>query len=363
MRSVRSRLAGFVVLASALIGPRVAAASDRAPFQRPPVPVSFFSHQAGWIEFLYPPSARERVNPLIAQADEVRTDLGKVFGPPLLDGVEVRVARGPDEMASFAPSVPAGSQPSKAVRSSAITYPALKLVVLSLGDPGSVQQGELGDAFRRELGRVALHQAMRGPSVPAWFAEGFAIEFAGERTWVRRWLLFKAAVRRAIAPLDVLDDLSARGGPEAALAVAEAGDFVGFLLDDEKRGRFTQCALLVRKGEPFAGALAAAYGKTSADLEKAWRTDLDRRCLTEGTAAVAAVPAASVIALAAGRWLKRRKTRRDAKKGAAHGSGAVPEQKPVRIVFSRREEGAEPPPIVDAEVPRVEHDGEWHTLH
>jgi hypothetical protein len=35
----------------------------------------------------------------------------------------------------------------------------------------------------------------------------------------------------------------------------------------------------------------------------------------------------------------------------------------VHIVFSRREERVEPAIVPEAEIPKVEHEGEWHTLH
>jgi hypothetical protein len=363
MRSLCSWLAGVVVLAGVMIGPRSALADGFGLVKKPVIPVSFFSHQAGWIEFWYPPSARERVNPLIAQADDVRAELGKVLGSPPLDGVEVRIARGSDEMATFAPPFPPGSPHPMAARSVAITYPALKLVVLSLGDLGAVQQGELGEAFRGELGRVALYQATRGRTIPSWLYEGFSADFAGERAWSRWWLVFTASVLQGIAPLDALDDLMARGGSDGALAIAEGADFVGFLLRPEMRPRFAACADQIGKGEMFASAVAGAYGKTLPELEKVWRTDLRERCVVRGAAFLAAVPTAVLVGIVALRSIKRRKVRREADKKTAESAAAASERQRVHIVFSRREESAEPPIVVEPEVPRVEHEGEWHTLH
>jgi hypothetical protein len=365
MRSLRSWLAGVVILACALIGPRSAAADGFGAVQKPVIPVSFFSHQGGWIVFLYPPSARERVGPLIAQADDVRAALGSVLGTPPLAGVEVRIARGPDEMATFAPQIGESSPAPMVAVPQAITYPALKLVVLSLGETVAVEPGELAGSFRRELGRVALHDAMRGRAVPSWFSEGFSTEFAGERNWSRWWLLFKAAVGQRIAPLSALDNLMARGGAGSALAIAEGADLVGFLLRPETRPRFAQFAELVRNGEPFAAALDRAFGYVQADLEKAWRKDLGERCLVRGAAVAAAVPVAVLMGIAIARSIRRRKARQKAgstSRMAEGGLAALP-QKRVHIVFSRREENAEPPTIPEAEIPRVEHEGEWHTLH
>lgn len=363
MRPLRSWLAGVVVIACAMVSARSAAADGFDAAHKPGIPVSFFSHQGGWIEFLYPPSARERVGPLIAQADDVRAALGAVLGSPPLDGVEVRIARGPDEMATFAPQVVSGAPAAMTVTPEAITYPALKLVVLSLGDLGAVPPTELAGNFRRELGRVALHDATRGRAVPSWFSEGFSNEFAAERIGPRSWLLFKASVRRTIAPLDALDALIARGGSDAAPAIAESADFVGFLLRPDTRARFAPCAARLGNGEPLATALALSYGKPLPDLERAWRTDLGERCAVRGVVAAASVPAAVLIGIVAVRSIKRRRARHQATSMRAESGTPVSDQKRVHIVVTRREEHAEPPVIVEAEVPRVEHEGEWHTLH
>jgi hypothetical protein len=44
---------------------------------------SAFAHDAGWIEFQYPPSARDRVAPLIAQSDDLRAELAEDLGQTL----------------------------------------------------------------------------------------------------------------------------------------------------------------------------------------------------------------------------------------------------------------------------------------
>jgi hypothetical protein len=363
MRPLRSWFVSVVVIACAMVSARSAAADGFDAAHKPGMPVSFFSHQGGWIEFLYPPSARERVGPLIAQADNVRAALGPMLGAPPLDGVEVRIARGPGEMATLAPQIVSRSPAAMTMTPEAITYPALKLVVLSLGDLGAAQPGELAENFRRELGRVALHDAARGRTVPSWFSEGFSNEFAGDAGWSRWWLLFKASVWRAIAPLEALDDLMARGGSDSALAIAQSADFVGFLLRPAMRPRFAASVARLGNGEPLATALALSYGQTAPDLEKTWRTDLGERCAVKGGAVAASVPVAIVIGIVAVRSIKRRKTRHQATSMRAESGTPAWDQKRVHIVVTRREERAEPPMVPKAEVPRVEHEGGWHTLH
>src|SRR5262245_33868301 len=116
--------------------------------RKPPIPVSFLSHEGGWIEIQYPPSARDRVGTIVAQADELRAELTEALGQTPLEGVEVRVARGTEEMSTLAP---AGSPPEP--QQTSVFYPHLRLIVLSLGTGDAA---ELASAFRLELARLAL---------------------------------------------------------------------------------------------------------------------------------------------------------------------------------------------------------------
>src|SRR4051812_21124043 len=106
--------------------------------RKPPIPVSFLAHDGGWIQFLYPPSARDRTAPLIDRADDLRAELAEELGQTLLDGVEIRVARSAEEMATLAPQ---DSPPPP--RAAAIAYPKVRLVVLSLGAAEASDPAEL----------------------------------------------------------------------------------------------------------------------------------------------------------------------------------------------------------------------------
>jgi hypothetical protein len=50
----------------------------------PAPPASFNVHDGGWIKFAYLPAVRERVQPLITEADAVRAELTERFGRPVL---------------------------------------------------------------------------------------------------------------------------------------------------------------------------------------------------------------------------------------------------------------------------------------
>src|SRR6478672_10390243 len=58
--------------------------------RKPDIPMIFLAHNGGWIQFQYPPSARDRVAPLTTQADDLRAELAENLGQSPLDGVEVR---------------------------------------------------------------------------------------------------------------------------------------------------------------------------------------------------------------------------------------------------------------------------------
>ena len=47
----------------------------------------------------------------------------------------------------------------------------------------------------------------------------------------------------------------------------------------------------------------------------------------------------------------------------AQRAAAASERARVHIILSRRDERLDPPMIAESEIPKVEHEGEWHTLH
>ena len=246
----------------------VYASSNRV--RKPAVPASFLSHDGGWITFQYPPSARDRVGPLIAHADDLRAELAVTLGRPLLDGVEVRIARGPDELATLAPE--AASPQSGATYA---CYPTVKLAVLSLGNPGA-EPADLDESFRHELAHLALFEAAAGdPS--RWLSEGFATNVAHQDNWSRGFALFTATLRRHFLSLSEVEKNVATSTPLAKLARAQAAEFVDFLTQDDVKWRF---ALLVEKlghGDAFDDALLGAYGASAANLESRFRSEVSRR--------------------------------------------------------------------------------------
>jgi len=329
--------------------------------RKPPIPVSFLSHDGGWIQFQYPPSARDRVGPLIAQADDLRAELAEDLGQTPLDGIEIRVARGSEEMVTLAPQ---GASSGSAT--SGLTYPKMKLIVLSLGTVGAPDPIDLGDGFRRELARLALQDAVGGSWLPSWFVERFARHFGRDADWDRGWTLYRAAVRHRTYTTSELDYALEKGGAGAALALAQGTDFVGYLLKPERRTKFSAAIERLRQGEAFDAALAAGYGTDLLTLEREWRGEVQRRATLVTILVGVGVPALLLVAWGVFRAIRRRRVRLRAPSQSiekASRSGASSEAARVHIVLSRRDERMDPPVIAESEIPKVEHEGQWHTLH
>ena len=238
----------------------------------PPVPADYVTRDLGWLVVKYVASAEERTAPLVAAAAEVKAKLAAELGQTVLDHVEVRVARSPEEMAQLAP---AGLPPP--AYATGVAYPPLKLVLLSLRAPDSAEAANLDEVFRHELSHVALEDAVQGQHVPRWFNEGLAVYESGESSFGRLRTLWDATLSRSLLPLSELD----RGFPsdkvEVSIAYAESADFVRFLLRRADHQRALALIERVRDGEVFDRALADAYGTDMRKIEYEWRQDLDKR--------------------------------------------------------------------------------------
>ncbi len=324
----------------------------------PPVPATYQQKDLGWIKFAYVPSAHERVAPLIRDAEEIKARLMDELGQPVLGKVEVRIARTPEEMATLAP-LEAPPPPY----GSGVAYLELKLVLLTLSAPGSNEGVDLDEVFRHELSHVALEDAVLHRHVPHWFNEGLAIYESGEFPWLRRKTLMDATLSGTVLPLAALDRSFPRENYEVSIAYAESADFVRFLMRDSDRQRFTAMIERVRDGQSFDRAVADAYGSDLRKLEFQWREELSKRftyipVLTGGSLVWVLVIGALVYG-----YVRRRRrakatlARWEKEEAASFSAVGVTDE-------------AEPRPTLEhiavqakAELPKVEHDGSWHTLH
>jgi hypothetical protein len=329
----------------------------------PALPGDFYQRDNGWMNLAYPPSVDERMEHLVLTATDVKARLALELGQPVLDHVEVRVGRTPEEMAALA-----GTDLPVPPYATGVAWPALHLVVLSLQSPGSAEAPDLDELVAHELTHVALEDAVLGHHVPRWFTEGLAVHESGEKSWVRTHTLWDATLSRTVLPLADLD----RGFPddnryEVSIAYAESADFLRFLLRGTDRARFASLVVRVRNGEPFDAALADSYGATLRVLEYEWRKELGERygyvpVLTGGS-----VIWVGVVFLMGIGWVRKRKQARaklaewEAEERAMETAMAAAKARTLDELGDEQPMG----PAIDRKppVPMVEHEGNWYTLH
>jgi hypothetical protein len=334
----------------------------------PPVPAGFATYDGGFVRFSYHPSTREQVEPLIAAADETRRELEIWLGQPVLHRVRVDVARTPREMKAFAPR--GAPYPDYAA---GVAYSDLGLVLLTLSPISPNDSHNLLQTFKHELAHVALKDALGGRHVARWFNEGFAVLASGETSFDRLSTLWTATVADRLLPLSEVERSFPSDGVTASVAYAEAVDVVRFLVRREERHRFRALIRELREGRTLDTAARDAYGVDLATLEREWREDVAKRytfwpILLSGTGVWA-----GVLLLFVWGWRKRRaRTRVTLERWARDEAREdqlrkLQDNARVHIVLAHASTVAatpvpntKPPEI---EVPRVQHEGEWHTLH
>jgi hypothetical protein len=121
----------------------------------------------------------------------------------------------------------------------------------------------------------------------------------------------------------------------------------------------------LRQGDEVATALGSGYTSDITVLERDWRSELGRWATLTTILAGVGGPTIALLGVALVRANRRRRAAALRVKAQKRPRGKASLDAPrVHIVLSRREERVEPPLIApEAEVPKVEHEGEWHTLH
>jgi hypothetical protein len=351
--------------------------SGARPLELPSVPRTFNVADRGWIHFAYPPSTRARVQPLIRAADEVRAELGRRLGQSVLRNVHVRVARTPFEMTTLAPE--GAPYPKYAT---GVAYSEIGLVLLTLEPNQTGSLSDVAEVFRHELAHVALWDAVgQSDRVPHWFNEGLAVHLSGESSLLRLRTLTTSTLAGRLIPLSKLDRGFPADAMSAEVAYAESADIVRFLLRQEDKERFPALIARIRDGEPFPAALRDAYGVDSWTLEHEWREDVAKRYSFLPVFFSGSLIWIGVLVLFGLAWRRRRRKSRETLerwareeafaelKRARASVEQVPAQR-VHIVLpaaepvgSAQEVPLLPPAAVDIDVPKVEHEGNWHTLH
>jgi len=335
----------------------------------PAVPPEYLEHDGGWIQFAYHPSARERVRPLIEQADDIREQLRKDLGTDVLDHAEVRIAAIAAEIARLAPTEHVGPR-------TAMAFGDQSLVVMSLASPLQIEPPDLETTFRHQLTHIALDDALEGGTVPTWFHEAYAVDVSGEGTGLRAQTMALASLRRQLLPFRHLGIHYPESMPQASIARAQAVDFVQYLKsrDDAGLGPLMDA---VRRTKNFEQALESTYATDTASLENAWRRDVARRysflpIMLAGALVWLLVATGAVIrrSRAARRARREEQEREEARREAeieeataqAAEAAEVEDGRIRMVIAAPRIKGAKTLPLTP-DVPKIEHDGNWHTLH
>lgn len=335
---------------------------DVEPLVVPPLPAEYLTHEEGGIRLSYQPSTRDRVRSLAALAAKIRGELGAALGTPVLGAIEIRVAAAPSELSRLGP---VEQLPGYAT---AVTFSQSHLVVMSALSPLSIDAPNLEGRLRHALAHLALDESTAGHPLPRWFHEGFAVNFAGEDATSRAETLARAALGKKLLGLAQIEAQFPADAPEGSLACAEAADFARFLGPE----RLTDLTGRLRAGEPWKDALAASAGlDAGTGLEVAWRKAMARRYsflpVLLGSLLLWIVVAGAVLVRRA-RARRRRDdvaTRRETGERRARIARAAARRAPQGPRGDRvlDDEALHEPVPSDPEVPRVEHDGRWYTLH
>jgi len=330
-----------------------AQAPPEAPLPTPPT--GYATEQVGPVTWTFPVSERKRVVPLVESVEKHWAAVATDFGVVIDDRLTIRVARNPREMRALSPI---GYPPPD--YATGVAYPRWGVILITMSAPDTWQPPDLEVVLVHELSHVALYRAVRGHGVPRWFSEGVAIHQSEVRLLPRMQSLLRAAAQRSMLRLSELSDRFPNRPHEVNIAYAQSADIVGFLrrTPNDKR-RFHLLIQSMAAGETFDTALSTAYGWTSVGLEREWRESLRTRyrivpALLGGTTIW--VLAAILVVVA---YRRRRRYHHLKLQQMAH-----------REELEAAEATLPPPPpeaetdvVSDAGVPRVEHDGESHTLH
>lgn len=362
-------LASVVVGSACWLAETTPLSAEEADTTQPPPEVSteYFVEQHGGWTVAYHPAARERVREVLPALARVRSELTERLGIEVLGDIELRIAALPFEVTRLSPS---GA--SALTSHGGHAFPSHKLVVVSLA--GAEQDGDdLESALRHHLAHLAVVEATKGATVPTWFGEGFAVHFAGSRSWGRFTDLEIATLTgdppslvelREPAPTG---DASASvphdkpGRPDAERSEALAADFVRFASNERAMPALVDG---LRQGLAFDVALENAFGVDAAAIDRAWRRDTTRRYGVFPIMIFAFV----VVGLALlTRYLRRRAAAKKAQSGGRsihRGRRLSARRREVQLMpLHLRNELRVPTHIAEHDVPQVEHDGRWHTLH
>jgi len=370
-RRAGARGLGAALLLAGFLLPRAAAAArverpydaptlDARRAAAPEITPEYASIEEQGIKVVYHLLARERAHTLLARALAARTELSALLGRDVLGAVEIRVAAMPAQMAALAPPDLPPAAPASAFRE-------LHLVVMSLGSPIPQEPADLEERLRHELAHLALDEAVAGRDLPRWLHEGFAVHASGEDAAARAEALCVAALRDRLLGLRDVDARFPEGPPGGTVSIAgaEAAELVRFLSEPPQHRRFGALIEQLREGKPFEAALTATYDGDLDHVERRFRQEMARRYSflpVLGGATVLWVAVALVVVVRRRRLAEQRAQAAGERRALGSATRLLAREPPARRLPAEDDELAQAIPP-DPEVPKVEHDGRWYTLH
>jgi hypothetical protein len=190
----------------------------------------------------------------------------------------------------------------------AIAFPREQVIVMQGRDAGA-DAGEPRQTLRHELAHLAVREAL-GSGIPRWFDEGYASYAAGE--WGRDEVLATSfgLVWRGVPTLAGLDSGFYAGPETAQRSYALAHRAVAELATlDPARGLTLLFSHWKAQGS-FERGLRLAYGMSSTDFERRWKSRIRRQYGALALAADLSLLSFFLVVLLGPMWWRRRKRQR-----------------------------------------------------
>jgi hypothetical protein len=156
-----------------------------------------------------------------------------------------------------------------------VAFPQLRRIVVQ-GSAASSSAGDPLVILRHELAHLALHEAM-GNLPPRWFDEGYASVAAGEWNREQAFETSLALIWRTLPDFDSLDVGFYRGAGEASWHYAIAHRVVSELSSLDRERGLTNFFRYWRESASFEVALREAFGITSTQFNRHWKSATRRR--------------------------------------------------------------------------------------
>ena len=190
----------------------------------------------------------------------------------------------------------------------AIAFPREQVIVMQGRDAGA-DAGEPRQTLRHELAHLALREAL-GSGIPRWFDEGYASYAAGE--WGRDEVLATSfgLVWRGVPTLAGLDSGFYAGSETAQRSYALAHRAVAELATLDAARGLTLLFSHWRAQGSFERGLRLAYGMSSTDFERRWKSRIRRQYGALALAADLSLLSFFLVVLLGPMWWRRRRRQR-----------------------------------------------------